>query len=144
MNLFGNALKFTDSGYIELAVRSSANKEANAPVEIRITDTGIGMCKDFLFQGVFEPFRKHNEHSAGTGVGLNVVSMMHPAHMRHRLTCYYYRRSDGLSKILAVQLRLGVSQTKGPKLQCNCRSRVTTNHMTQIHLTTQSMPRLHS
>jgi hypothetical protein len=73
MNLLGNALKFTESGYIEVALRSSLNEDTKASVEIRITDTGIGMCKDFLFQGAFEPFRKRNQHSAGTGVGLNVV-----------------------------------------------------------------------
>jgi hypothetical protein len=73
MNIFGNALKFTESGYIEVALRINANKEASASVEIRITDTGIGMCKDFLFQGAFEPFLKRNQHTSGTGVGLNVV-----------------------------------------------------------------------
>ena len=73
MNLFGNALKFTESGYIEVALGSRDNEEGGSSVEIRITDTGIGMCKDFLFQGAFEPFRKLNQHSSGTGVGLNVV-----------------------------------------------------------------------
>jgi hypothetical protein len=73
MNLLGNALKFTDSGYVEIALRTNVNQYSNGSVEIRITDTGIGMSKDFLFQGAFEPFRKRNQHSPGTGVGLNVV-----------------------------------------------------------------------
>jgi hypothetical protein len=61
MNLLGNAL------------RTHVNQESNGSVEIRITDTGIGMSKDFLFQSAFEPFRKRNQHSSGMGVGLTVV-----------------------------------------------------------------------
>ncbi|KAF1833791.1 hypothetical protein BDW02DRAFT_551737 [Decorospora gaudefroyi] len=73
MNLLGNALKFTETGYVQISLRLSSVEEGQAPMEVRITDTGIGMCKDFLFKGAFEPFRKCNEHSAGTGVGLSVV-----------------------------------------------------------------------
>ncbi|KAH7402409.1 hypothetical protein BKA66DRAFT_435834 [Pyrenochaeta sp. MPI-SDFR-AT-0127] len=73
MNLLGNALKFTESGHILICLRSDPVDESTASVTLKIKDSGIGIPADFLFNEAFEPFRKRNQHSAGTGVGLNVV-----------------------------------------------------------------------
>lgn len=73
MNLLGNALKFTESGYILLSVRSERAEGSKVPLTLRISDSGIGISRDFLCNDMFEPFRKENQHSAGTGVGLSVV-----------------------------------------------------------------------
>ncbi|KAF1841778.1 uncharacterized protein K460DRAFT_173295 [Cucurbitaria berberidis CBS 394.84] len=73
MNILGNALKFTESGYILVWLRSDAAEASRASVTLKINDSGIGISQEFLFNEAFEPFRKHNPHSAGTGVGLNVV-----------------------------------------------------------------------
>jgi signal transduction histidine kinase len=72
MNLFGNALKFTESGYIHVSVRTENHTEKEGFVVLKISDTGIGMNSRFL-EKAFEPFRKQNQHTAGTGVGLSVV-----------------------------------------------------------------------
>jgi hypothetical protein len=72
MNLFGNALKFTESGYIHVSVRCEDLDEKKGTLVLRISDSGIGMSKQFLMDA-FEPFRKQSQHTSGTGVGLSVV-----------------------------------------------------------------------
>ncbi|USP76619.1 uncharacterized protein yc1106_03893 [Curvularia clavata] len=76
MNLFGNAMKYTESGYIHISLRSSKPSEnTNAPAAITLTikDTGLGMSPSFLANRIFEPFTQENSHSAGTGLGLSIV-----------------------------------------------------------------------
>ncbi len=75
MNLLGNALKFTESGFILVRVRvgSSSEDGSKASVTLEISDSGIGITNKYLLHEAFEPFRKANQHSPGTGVGLNVV-----------------------------------------------------------------------
>jgi signal transduction histidine kinase len=72
MNLFGNALKFTESGYVHISVRSENYTDNTGFVVLKISDSGIGMNARFL-EKAFEPFRKQNQYTAGTGVGLSVV-----------------------------------------------------------------------
>ncbi|EUC31900.1 hypothetical protein COCCADRAFT_100102 [Bipolaris zeicola 26-R-13] len=76
MNLFGNAVKYTESGYVHVSLRSSKSAENNnAPTTIilTITDTGLGMTPCFLANRIFEPFSQENSHSPGTGLGLSIV-----------------------------------------------------------------------
>ncbi|KAF2856788.1 hypothetical protein T440DRAFT_512793 [Plenodomus tracheiphilus IPT5] len=73
MNMLGNSLKFTESGYVLLSLRSERAEGSKVPVTLRICDSGIGISRNFLLNDLFEPFRKQNQHSAGTGVGLSVV-----------------------------------------------------------------------
>ncbi|EUC41095.1 hypothetical protein COCMIDRAFT_107052 [Bipolaris oryzae ATCC 44560] len=76
MNLLGNAVKYTESGYVHVSLRSSKSAEGtNAPTTIilTITDTGLGMTPSFLANRMFEPFSQENSHSPGTGLGLSIV-----------------------------------------------------------------------
>ena len=76
MNLFGNAVKYTESGYVHVSLRASKSAEnTNAPTTIilTITDTGLGMTPSFLANRIFEPFSQENSHSPGTGLGLSIV-----------------------------------------------------------------------
>jgi signal transduction histidine kinase len=74
LNLLSNAVKFTESGgQITLeARRASANP---AQVEIRVTDTGIGIARDKL-ESIFDPFvqahRNLTRSTEGTGLGLAI------------------------------------------------------------------------
>jgi signal transduction histidine kinase len=72
MNLFGNALKFTQTGYVHISVRSEDVSDRTGTVVLKVSDSGCGMAAAFL-QRAFEPFRKQNQHTTGTGVGLSVV-----------------------------------------------------------------------
>ena len=62
-NLVRNALSFTDSGRVEISVRSD---------RITIQDTGIGMNADEV-SAVFRPFYRAGEQRGGHGVGLTIV-----------------------------------------------------------------------
>lgn len=77
MNLFGNALKYTQKGWIRLRMRQGPRPGKRNPnerlVTIDVIDTGIGMSEDFMRHHMFTPFEKENQLSAGTGLGLPLV-----------------------------------------------------------------------
>ncbi|KAK5626177.1 hypothetical protein RRF57_001892 [Xylaria bambusicola] len=79
MNLFGNALKFTSNGSIrvELSQEVVPNKKARNTsvrwVKIAVTDTGKGICEDFLANCLFREFHQEKNISPGLGLGLCVV-----------------------------------------------------------------------
>lgn len=69
-NLIGNALKFTDSGYIEIGYVSG---DAGI-LSLYVKDTGIGIPSDKV-KHVFERFNKLNDAKrlySGTGLGLTI------------------------------------------------------------------------
>jgi signal transduction histidine kinase len=71
-NIVGNAIKFTDEG--EVAVTVSVCTESNR-VNIKVSDTGIGISKEFLPK-VFNPFEQesmgHSRFYEGSGLGLSI------------------------------------------------------------------------
>ncbi len=73
-NLIGNALKFTEKGFIEIGylIHSQA---ANPNVEFYVKDTGIGIPKD-KHELIFERFRQVDDgrtrRYGGTGLGLAI------------------------------------------------------------------------
>lgn len=75
INLLTNALKFTDSGYIEMGYFLSGDRE----VVLYVRDTGIGISKED-HQAIFQRFRKLNENSGrlyrGTGLGLAITQKL--------------------------------------------------------------------
>jgi signal transduction histidine kinase/ligand-binding sensor domain-containing protein/DNA-binding NarL/FixJ family response regulator len=77
-NLMGNAVKFTDKGYIVLSVNRLGNKDDTGPVDIVFTvrDTGIGIPSDQL-DYIFESFSQADGQSGikhgGTGLGLAIT-----------------------------------------------------------------------
>jgi len=75
INLLSNALKFTDSGFIEMGYFLSENGE----ICLYVKDTGIGVKKDH-HQAIFHRFRKLNDNSArvyrGTGLGLAITQKL--------------------------------------------------------------------
>lgn len=76
LNLLSNAVKFTKQGKIGLEITALMIKKDEAKIEIRITDTGIGITKDKLDK-IFDRFyRVHPSYQAeysGYGIGLFLV-----------------------------------------------------------------------
>jgi two-component system, sensor histidine kinase len=74
MNLAANAVKFTESGRIELAVRC-AQAAGSSTVEFDVTDTGIGMTEEQVIK-LFQPFMQADDSMTrrfgGTGLGLAI------------------------------------------------------------------------
>lgn len=76
LNILSNAVKYTDNGYIYFKCDEIAFEEEKATYRIEITDTGIGMHKNYL-EHIFEPFSKDEiedrKHRLGTGLGMSIV-----------------------------------------------------------------------
>lgn len=79
-NLIGNAIKFTHSGYVAVAIEllpSSADNTVDIKLSVR--DTGIGIPEN-QFSAIFEPFRQMDGQSArtygGTGLGLSITKRL--------------------------------------------------------------------
>lgn len=87
MNTFGNALKYTPSGFIHIRLTSARRqkKKKKRPVsdsedeaeeyEVTLTvkDTGKGIGPEYLQKDLFTPFRQENALASGSGLGLSIV-----------------------------------------------------------------------
>ncbi len=77
-NLIGNAVKFTDSGYV-LADVSGLVEDGQVVLRFDITDTGIGIAQEKL-PTVFEKFSQGDASSTrrheGTGLGLAITARL--------------------------------------------------------------------
>ncbi len=75
MNLVGNAVKFTDQGNVTIAARVPGDEN----LEIRVTDTGIGINKEHMDK-LFQPFPQIdvslNKRHEGTGLGLHLTKKL--------------------------------------------------------------------
>lgn len=88
-NLVGNAIKFTETGTIEItAQRISGNESVEqlssvSQLEITISDTGIGIAEDKL-ERIFESFEQAEGSTGrmygGTGVGLAIAKQLVELH----------------------------------------------------------------
>ena len=78
MNLFGNALKYTDKGWVKVSLQStdiepSPGQPRRSVVHISVSDTGRGIAQEYLHGGLFTPFTQENPLNPGTGLGLSIV-----------------------------------------------------------------------
>jgi PAS domain S-box-containing protein len=75
LNLIGNAVKFTASGYILLCVKVDPTA-ALSDIKISVEDTGIGMPAEFL-ESLFDEFSQADQSTTrvygGSGLGLSIV-----------------------------------------------------------------------
>ena len=77
LSLLDNAVKFTDApGRVSFAAGTVKAADDRITVRFSVTDTGIGMSKEFLGQ-IFQPFTKENDgmtgRYGGTGIGLSIA-----------------------------------------------------------------------
>ncbi|WP_394246577.1 response regulator [Vibrio profundi] len=74
-NLVGNAVKFTESGYVHLHVQLEWEKEDTTRVRFEVIDSGIGIAEDKQ-KSVFEKFQQADgsttRNYGGTGLGLAI------------------------------------------------------------------------
>jgi len=79
-NLVGNAVKFTSSGFIELAVEGRFyNDRSKIDLIFTVKDTGIGISKKDI-KVIFNAFRQSADHDTkkygGTGLGLTITKRL--------------------------------------------------------------------
>lgn len=79
INLAGNALKFTEKGYIEVRVTIQKKVEKKYWLKFEVIDTGIGISPDYVSK-IFESFTQAGTDVArkfgGTGLGLTISKQL--------------------------------------------------------------------
>lgn len=85
-NLLGNALKFTSTGSVELAVVQQAATATACSFEVSVTDTGPGLSAEQI-DSLFEPYTSLSDSSTaqagarkGIGLGLVISKQLVKAH----------------------------------------------------------------
>ena len=79
INLSGNALKFTSSGYVIVRVRKISEDQKNVCLRISIEDTGIGISKEnqnHIFDGFTQAEVSTSRRFGGTGLGLVICKRL--------------------------------------------------------------------
>ena len=75
LNLLGNAIKFTEQGFIAISARLVSRNGSRALVQLCIADTGIGMAPELL-ERIFAPFEQADNSTTrrygGSGLGLAI------------------------------------------------------------------------
>ncbi|OHX00726.1 histidine kinase [Colletotrichum incanum] len=108
MNLFGNALKYTQGGVIKVLLEQKSPKTGGAnrerQVTITVSDTGCGIGEDFLRYQLFKPFSQEDPLAPGTGLGLSLVKRM-TSQLRGRMSV---QSRVGLGTSTSVTLPLSV------------------------------------
>ena len=97
INLLGNAIKFTDEGYVMLSV-SGEIENGKYIMRCSITDTGVGIKQDEQ-QNLFQMFQqidtKKNRNIEGTGLGLSISKQL----------------TEAMGGFISVQSEYGVGST---------------------------------
>jgi len=74
MNLVGNSLKYTSSGFVAISLRAQETTASDkTSCVIRIVDSGKGMSEQFQHDRMFVPFSQEDPFQPGTGLGLSIV-----------------------------------------------------------------------
>lgn len=83
MNIFGNAMKYTETGHIIVRLESVKTEDSSASSKIRkdsdelvvltVSDTGKGISEEFLRSRLYTPFAQEDTLAVGTGLGLSIV-----------------------------------------------------------------------
>ncbi|CAG8511561.1 25915_t:CDS:2 [Gigaspora rosea] len=95
INIVGNALKFTQQGYIHISLATVScqrekceqsccqhlppnpiDEQERVHVLFTITDTGRGIDPNFLTTHLFHPFTQEDPLQIGTGLGLSIVKLL--------------------------------------------------------------------
>lgn len=76
LNLVGNSVKFTDQGQVEVSCREVSRTGAQAVLEFRVKDSGIGIAPEHqqnLFRRFTQVDNSTTRRAQGSGLGLAIV-----------------------------------------------------------------------
>jgi PAS domain S-box-containing protein len=75
LNLIGNAIKFTDTGFVQLSCQISGQMNDSLDLRFEVSDTGLGISKEkqaLLFQSFSQVHQHSTRKYGGTGLGLAI------------------------------------------------------------------------
>ncbi|MBF5027788.1 PAS domain-containing hybrid sensor histidine kinase/response regulator [Planobacterium oryzisoli] len=111
INLLGNALKFTETGEIELKVEQIEKEDSNVTLRFTVRDTGIGIPEDKQ-ERIFDAFTQEDSSVSkkygGTGLGLTISSNI-LRYMNSQLTL---RSEPGKGSEFSFDLTLPYEESK--------------------------------
>jgi two-component system, sensor histidine kinase RpfC len=79
LNLAGNAVKFTKSGYVAIAVDGVSESDGQIHAKFEVTDTGIGIspaAKERIFESFVQADETIIDRFGGTGLGLALCKQL--------------------------------------------------------------------
>jgi PAS domain S-box-containing protein len=75
LNLLGNAIKFTETGSVDLLFKLIEDKPGSQVIQLDVKDTGIGMEEvftDHLFEKFTQEYESVARNYGGTGLGMSI------------------------------------------------------------------------
>ncbi|WP_427399555.1 ATP-binding protein [Glaciecola sp. 1036] len=116
-NLLGNALKFTNYGYISLKVESIFSTSVEATLRIQVTDSGIGINPEEI-ENIFKAFHQLddelNRSYQGTGLGLVICQEL--AYLMHGSIKVASQPSVGSTFTVEIPFQVDTSKTIQPEI----------------------------
>ncbi len=79
INLLGNAIKFTELGYVSIQVECIEQSAQTAKLVISVNDTGIGIPEDkqgIIFDHFSQVDASHSRRHGGAGLGLTITKQL--------------------------------------------------------------------
>jgi len=117
INLIGNAIKFTEQGYIGMRVGQRVITQSRVELEIQVEDTGIGISEQQQTQ-LFQAFRQADasitRRHGGTGLGL-VITQKLVREMGGEIT-FSSQPEQGSTFVIRVQLDLNPNAPGMPRV----------------------------
>ncbi|MDB5376477.1 MAG: multi-sensor hybrid histidine kinase, partial [Rubritepida sp.] len=111
-NLIGNALKFTERGFVRLAAQTRA-EGGIAVIRLIVEDSGVGMDAETLAR-LFQPFTQADSSTTrrfgGTGLGLSIVRRL----VELMAGEVHAESTAGRGSRFVVTLRLGFAEAPAP------------------------------
>jgi signal transduction histidine kinase/CheY-like chemotaxis protein/HPt (histidine-containing phosphotransfer) domain-containing protein len=79
INLSGNAIKFTERGFVEIRAKHIETSDGKCTIRFEVEDTGIGIAADYV-DSIFDSFTQAGSDTArkfgGTGLGLTISKQL--------------------------------------------------------------------
>jgi signal transduction histidine kinase/ActR/RegA family two-component response regulator len=80
MNIFANAVKYTEVGHISVKLSLVQQSDQAGHVQnhvcLVVSDSGIGMNQSFMENHLFKPFMQEDAQRPGTGLGMSIVKQI--------------------------------------------------------------------
>lgn len=113
LNLVGNAIKYTDRGFIniDLAATTDPQDDSRTDITLSVSDSGKGMSEEFAAGKLFAPFVQEDPLSPGTGLGLSIVKQIVEA-LNGRIVLSS-KKDEGTKFTITASLPRGMSSPKG-------------------------------
>lgn len=106
LNLLGNAIKFTEKGWIGIEASLHGDTPAHQEIKLKVTDTGVGMEKEFL-ANLFDKFSQEDKsvtrRYGGTGLGMSITK--HLVELMGGFIEVHSQKNEGTTIVLQLPFR---------------------------------------